>query len=69
MITTIGIKVAALVVFVFTVPDVRLLLYMASVGPVHVESPWRVVIHSLLALVTGVYLYRSWRPRKAEHTS
>lgn len=61
---SIGFKIAALVVFIFTVPDVRLLLYLASVGPVHVDSPWRVIINSLLALVSGVYLYRSLRALK-----
>ncbi len=47
--------------FVRTVGDIRLGLYLISVGPVHVDHPDQVVTHSIIAIVCGAYLYGGWR--------
>ncbi len=60
---------AALAVLLATAGDVRYLLYLISVGPVQVDTPVRVVVHSILALAALLYLYLAWRRSKSTQPS
>jgi len=51
----------ALLAFFGTVGSLRFALYMISVGPAHVDNPNAVIVQSLMALLSGAYLYFSIR--------
>jgi uncharacterized membrane protein YjjP (DUF1212 family) len=53
--------VVALLAFFGTVGSLRFALYMISVGPTHVDNPNATIVQSLMALLSGAYLYLSIR--------
>jgi hypothetical protein len=51
--------VIALLGFAGTIGAVRFALYMVSVGPVHVDNPAAVLSRTVMAVLSGAYLYQA----------
>lgn len=47
----------ALLGVVLTIGSLRFALYMASVGPIHVDNPGAVITRSIMAVCCGAYVY------------